>query len=512
MKKTAAYCGLFFLQYSVFAQPLIIKGQIKCVQNTNSTKGAENIIVVPAFMPSKATETITRPSGYFEFNTGVPVETLQDKIVSVYVISRCSNCKEIVKRVFVSEDQDRQNRNDDKRYVTIKDWMLNANCQAAELRPFAVDSILAVVIKQPAQDLGKVSAATALTGTPAFLNFIANVTAVAGVASFPVGDITAKSLSPGKINYGNFLLASPLFHSANTGFNFSPARDMSEAMFWNPSAIANARKPYNISLLTNIKNNGKLGGYLKLNERISLGAGFIYTMQDEFRKSIYTYDIGGTNNTIDSTAMKLKEYAAFISPVYKVNKQFSVALTIKSVWQHFNIPFKGNIGSAEVAPNKGPVTFTDSTINKQHFDFDVSASYKITSSLQVGINLMNLAGTKLYADAFVAGQANRPVQQQRSLGLGITYKWQRFNVGVDGLFTKDGFYDAAFGVNYVPFNNALISAGLSVKQLSYSFAFRIKYFRIAYINDNDWLINEKRKGKSGIMNGHIYGGFIFDLN
>lgn len=125
---------------------------------------------------------------------------------------------------------------------------------------------------------------------------------------------------------------------------------------------------------------------------------------------------------------------------------------------------------------------------------------------------MNLAGTELYANAFVRGQAYIPVQNQRSLGLGFVYKWQRLNVGTDLLFTKDKLYDASFGANFVPFNNVLLSAGFAVKQLSYSFAFRIKHFRIAYINDNDWMVNEKRKGKSAILNGKIYGGFIFDLN
>jgi hypothetical protein len=80
------------------------------------------------------------------------------------------------------------------------------------------------------------------------------------------------------------------------------------------------------------------------------------------------------------------------------------------------------------------------------------------------------------------------------------------------LFTQDDFYDASIGLSYVPFNNAQLSAGVALKQLSYSFAFRMKHFRIAYINDNDWMVNEKRKGKSGILNGGIYGGFIFDLD
>ena len=124
---------------------------------------------------------------------------------------------------------------------------------------------------------------------------------------------------------------------------------------------------------------------------------------------------------------------------------------------------------------------------------------------------MNLAGTKLYADAFVPEQKSISFQNQRSFGLGLCYKWQRFNFGADLLFTEDDFYDAAFGVNYVPFNDALISAGIAVKQLSYSLAFRLKHFRLAYIDDNDWMVNEKRKGKSGILNGRLYGGFSFNF-
>jgi len=509
MKKFFTTGLVFFLLYNANGQSLIMKGKIKCVQNSNSTKGAENIVVVPAFLPSKATATLTRPSGYFEFNTGVPIAKLQDKIVSVYVISRCASCKELVKRVFISEDQDRQNKDDVKHYVTIKDWLLNANCQKAELVPLAVDSILNLVVKQPAEDLDKVSSATAVTGTPAFLNFLTNLTSVAGVSGFPTGDITAQSLLTGKIKYGNYLLASPLLHSGNTGFNFAPSRDMSEAMFWNPSAIAAARKPYNISLLTNLKNNGKLGGFLRLNEKFSLSGGFIYTMQDEFRKSLYRYDLDGAARNIDTTIMKLKEYAAFVSPVYKLNDKFSIALTIKSIWQDFNVPGKASISAEN---NVAIVTFKDGNARKQHFDIDLAASYKINGSWQAGINLMNLAGTKLYKDAFVAGQTNTVVQQQRSLGLGLVYKWQRLNVGADLLLTEDGFYDAAFGVNYVPFNNALLSAGFTVKQLGYTAAFRIKHFRIAYINDNSFLINEKRKGKSGILNGKIFGGFVIDFN
>jgi hypothetical protein len=413
-----------------------------------------------------------------------------------------------MRRVFISEDQDRRNKNDNKSYVTIKDWKLNANCLQAELPAFSADSILQIIIKQPGQKLDNISNATALVGAPTFLNFLTTLAPAIGTIAGS-GNYKLISLGTGKINYGNFLFSSLLSHSGNTGFNFSPSRDMSEAMFWNPSAIGFSKKSHNISLLTNIKNNVKLGGFYRINEKFSLGGGAIYTMQDEFRKTVFksTDLTNGTPLPVNRTAMKLKEYAAFINPVFKLNNKLSLAVTIKSVWQDFNIPNKLDI------PNSSSQSiFSDSSSKKQYFDVDVSATYKITNFLQAGVNLMNLAGTKLYADAFVSGQSTIPTKKQRAIGFGVVYKWQRFNFGTDVLITEDKFYDAAFGVNYVPFNNALLSAGIAVKQLSYSLAFRIKHFRIAYINDNDLLINEKRRGKSGILNGKIYGGFIFDLN
>ena len=515
MKMIILFCGLIFhMCYLTQGQPLIIKGKLKCSnQNMNSTKGAENIVVVPAFKPSGATFTASQPSGYFEINTGVPLEKLKDKTVSIYAITRCSNCSELVKRIFISEDQDRKNRNDTKQYVTIKDWMLNTNCQKAELVPFAADSILSLVVKQPDQNLENVSAATALVGTPAILNLLTTISPVLGVLSND-GPFRLKTLEQGKINYGKFLLSSPLMHSGNTGFNFSPSRDLSEAMFWNPSAIARSSKPNNISLLTNARNNVKLGGYYKINDKFTLAAGGIYTFQDERRKSVFEgvlpVNDPGITVSVDSLKMKLKEYAAFLSPVYKVNNHFSLGLTLKSVWQDFNIPSEVNITDVD---GTSIGTFTDTRIRNQYFDVDISATLKLTNAIQLGVNLMNLAGTKLYADAFVPGQSyDRKMQNLRSLGLGLLYKWQRFNVGADILFTEDELYDAAFGVNYVPFNHALLSAGFAVKQMSYSFAFRIKNFRIAYINDNDWLVNERRTGRSSFLNGNYYGGFIFDLN
>src|SRR5688572_11028152 len=151
MKKFIIYPALLLLLYEAsYGQNLVIKGRVRCMnQSAHSTKGAENIIVVPTFKPSRSAITASSPSGYFEFNTGTTLSTLQDKQVNIYIVSKCGSCKDIVKRVFVSEDQDRQNRDDGKSYVTIKKWMIEKYCKEIELSSFKADSLLQVIIKQP---------------------------------------------------------------------------------------------------------------------------------------------------------------------------------------------------------------------------------------------------------------------------------------------------------------------------------------------------------------------------
>ena len=106
MKNFIIYAALLlFLHNNAFVQTLVIKGRVRCQnESPNSTRGAENIIVVPAFIPSKSTITGSTPPGYFECNTGVPFENLQDKQVSLYIVSGCTHCGETTKRVFISKD------------------------------------------------------------------------------------------------------------------------------------------------------------------------------------------------------------------------------------------------------------------------------------------------------------------------------------------------------------------------------------------------------------------------
>jgi hypothetical protein len=505
MKKRAAslatLCMLSVIAYSQY--PLVFQGTVRCytVNDPASTRGAKNVIVVPAFLPVKT--GITGPQGYFEINTSVPLQKLEGKYVTVYYVSSCKEC-ESKRNVFVSEDQVKVDPDKRLSYLMVETMRMAAACSKTELKALQSDSILNTFVRQPSQDLDKASALNVITATPGFLNLLTNLVAVAGVGGQNSAADTVNIL-PGKIAYGRFLFASPMALSGNTGFNFSPNRDLTEAVFWNPSSLANSFSSGGIHVFTNLKNNYKFSAFGKIGDRFTIGIGGIYTKQDEFRPTKYDRLANTvTNNDVLPHPRTLKEYAAYLTPVFQINPKLSVGAALKSIWQNFNRPDSVLVSGSFDNPVN---VLLDKKVNEQYFDGDVSVSYRFSPSFTAGINAMNLAGTELYKDALPAAKKLVPVQSLRSLGIGLCYKWKQFNFGTDVLITEEDLYDVSVGLNYIPFNNALISGGFAFKQQSFSLALRLKYFRISYVNDNDFMVNDQRVGKSSLFNGQLHAGF-----
>ncbi len=505
MKITFFLISLFVISMNTtMAQEVIIKGTLRCLNNsTTSTRGAVNIIIIPSFNPKAAVATTTTPQGFFQVNTGWNANDLKDKNVSLYIITKCNNCKK-VQRVFISEDMDKRNTDLSKMYVTVKGWKILENCKESELPDIMSEKLLDSAHHLPALSVdGKAPGSPAL-GPVSFINLFEKL--ITAVATGNTGLFKPTSIQPGKIRYGRFLHSSPITNTDNTGFNFSPSRNLSEAVFWNAAAIANSNKPNNISLLSNFKNNTKLSGYQQITKQFYLGLGGIYTRQDELRNIQVTDLSTGSLDLLVRYPEKLKEFAIFLSPAYAINNKMSAGVTIKSVWQQFNNP---NLIAMEQENGTAYNFFTDDSINRHHIDIDASFNYKINSFLQAGVSVMNVAGTKLYADMFIRDSAR--YVNQRAYGVGLCYKNGRLNVGVDVLLTDKELYDASLGVNYVPFNDGLVAAGYAFKQKSFSVMFKLKHFKIAYINTNNLVINNIRVGKNKVFNGQIYSGFVFDF-
>jgi hypothetical protein len=502
---------LFSVAYLIWsgtanAQQVVIKGTLRCLNNgvTTSTRGAVNIVIIPSFNPKASVATTTTPQGFFQINTGWQANDLKDKDVTLYIITKCSSCKRI-QRVFISEDLDKRNMDPTKMYVTVKNWKILENCTQSELPDILSEQLLDSAQRLPPQDISGKAPGSPAMAPVSFINLFQKlVAAVTPVGA--TGYYKATSIPAGKIKYGIFLHSSPMTNTDNTGFNFSPSRNLSEAVFWNAAAIANSSKPNNVSLLANFKNNIKLSGYQQISKKLYVGLGGIYTRQDQYRFVGFTQ----SGNTIPiSHREKLEEFAAFIAPVYKIDKSMSVGITVKSVWQQFNNPRNAAIEFDDQTNLRS--FFIDDSVRKQIFDVDLSFNYKITSALQAGVSVMNVANTKLYADMFIPNSANQTYIDQRAYGVGLSYKSGRLNLGADALFTDKDFYDASIGANYVPFNESLIAAGYAFKQRSFSVSFKLKHFKIAYINDNSLVRNDVKIAKSSIFNGKIYSGFVFDF-
>ncbi|MET0244837.1 MAG: hypothetical protein ABW174_15270 [Flavitalea sp.] len=479
---------------SIEAQNVLIKGTIRCLnKSSQSTLGAQNVVVRPDFDPSKSVMTSTQPAGYFELKTGVPFSKLVDKQVSVYLVSKCNDCKPIVQRVFVS-----------KPLITIANWKLDTSCSYVEMSAANADKMLAESKGVKGTDLAKASAASAALAAPSLLNTITN--SFFTLISLPAsGDREAISLRPSKIAYGASEFSSYMHNSGNPGFNFSQGRDGSEAVFSNMATLASRQSRSNISLFSNFRNNIKAGGYYQISSKVAIGAGFRWYGQDEFRTVGYKPNPGGDPLETDSVNLKLNEYIVNLSAAYKVSDKFGIGLSLKHATQNFSRPIKVFIESGK------PSVFKNENESKNRIDADLSFSYAATESLNLGATIFNVLGSEFYSDVFLPGSTERSYYKQRAVGIGAMYKLNRLNIGTDLLLNKAGLYDISLGANYVPFNNALISGGFAFVQKSFSLAFRMKYFRIAYVNDNNFLVNENKKGKSGIFNGRLHSGFIFDF-
>ncbi|MDQ3845846.1 MAG: hypothetical protein M3342_17810, partial [Bacteroidota bacterium] len=143
-KLTILLSILFVFLRSIIAQPLVVTGRVKCLNNTgeNSSRGTLNVIVIPGFIPPKSTITSANPPGYFEINTGLDWKDLRDKQIRLFLISKCKDCEGRTKTIFITDDQIHYLRNNPLAYLAIKDWTIRRTCNYIELDEIGVDSML----------------------------------------------------------------------------------------------------------------------------------------------------------------------------------------------------------------------------------------------------------------------------------------------------------------------------------------------------------------------------------
>jgi uncharacterized membrane protein len=183
MKITSCLIALFTIVFVANAQEVIIKGTLRCTNGAvTSTKGAVNIIIIPSFNPKAAVATTTTPEGFFQVNTGWDAKDLKDKEVSLYIITKCTNCKKI-QRVFISEDLDKRNTDPTKMYVTVKGWKILENCSQTELPDMLSAKLLDSAYKLPAEPISGKAAGSVAVSPVSFINLFTKLATIVGAPS-----------------------------------------------------------------------------------------------------------------------------------------------------------------------------------------------------------------------------------------------------------------------------------------------------------------------------------------
>jgi hypothetical protein len=300
-----------------------------------------------------------------------------------------------------------------------------------------------------------------------------------------IGSVSKKDNADGRI----FALA--LDGVAGTpGFQFSPTRNISDAVFFNSSAITFS--PYRqVNILSDFNEYSQVSSSFNLGDAYGIGIGALFLDREENRTALTE------SNESASSSFKSEEWGAFLSLSRKISNDVSIGLTAKYLSQSIETPDK--IEKRTIDPGNGELNISYSLlkdkIEEEQYDFDISGTYKINNRFQFGLSVMNIAGAELLTN-------DDEYFRLRSVGLGMSYKNRRVHLGTDIIAYQEGETDFSVGINIVPFSNAEINFGYgsAFQTIVAGAKYRIPKFAGLYIAPTyKFLVNDEFEG------AHFFG-------
>lgn len=284
---------------------------------------------------------------------------------------------------------------------------------------------------------------------------------------FPITSASGK-----RVSNGRFLDYAQDIFSQNVGFNFSPQRNLSESIFWNPARMAMSRN-YAISLSTDYSEFLRSSLLIPIREDITAGFGIIWLHQEEDR----TISYGPSDSTI-AKEFKNDELGIYVGIGKQLAANTSIGLSIKGVFQSDEIPDHVLVTTSKFSDGskRTDTELIKNTLSTSHIDGDISLSHNFTPYIKIGANIMNIGGTKVYT--------NTGKESLRSAGIGGVILHNQFNYGLDFRVKENGKNTASFGIDYVPINDMKINIGYSTGFSSRSINFKFYSFTAGYSRSN----------------------------
>ncbi len=443
-KGRIAFLFIFFLlSKNLLSQNISFEGTVICEEMglSDQKRPAKYVIVIPKARPDLS--AISTDYGYYKLN--LPYKSILDQSVTFFYVGKTDTIE--IQKLFISREDvwDRQIRCPTK--------YLNQACERFENNYLEAESKLSL-IQDKLYETSNLDLYSSGAGGAGNLLYVFSLLGFAAAAppidSTVIDTLTTGSfdISPKKIIDGIFLKRGYSEFSQNVGFNFTPQRNMSEAVFWNASAIALASQ-HQISLSSDYNRFLKASSIVKINNDLTVGIGLFWQFQKEYRKAF-----------IESESVKDKfrsdELELIGSLAFKPWDNLSFGFSAKYLYQNVQSPL-GIIRTRDYSNDKiikQDLSFIlqNSSLNK--VDFDLSATVEPFPFLRFGMSLMNIFSTKF--------QTNDNLKQNlRALGIGATYQKKRVNIGGEINMTEDNNTIYQIGVNYIPLNHILINLGFS---------------------------------------------------
>ena len=431
------------LSKNLLSQNISFEGTVLCEEMglSNQKRPAKYVIVIPQIRPNRS--TISTDYGYYKIN--LPYKSIIDQSVTLFYVGKSDTLE--TQKLFISRDDiwDRQ--------IKCPTKNLNQACERFENNYLEAESKL-IQIQNKLYETSNLDLYSSGAGAAGNLIYVFSLLGFAAAAP-PIDSTVVDTLtiglldiSPKKIVDGMFLKRGYTEFSQNVGFNFTPQRNMNEAVFWNASAMTLASQSQ-ISLSSDYKRFLKVSSIVKINNDLAVGVGLFWQFQKEYRKAF-----------IDSDSVRDKfrsdELELIGSLAFKPRHHLSFGLSAKYLYQKVQSPlgiirtrdyYGGTVKNQEFS-------FIIQNNDVKKIDFDLSATLEPVPFLRLGMSLMNILGTKFEIN-------DDQKQNLRALGIGATFQKKRVNIGGEIYVTENSKTIYQSGVNYIPFNHTLINIGFS---------------------------------------------------
>ncbi|MCI0494914.1 hypothetical protein L0Z72_07890 [candidate division KSB1 bacterium] len=439
----ALLLSYFFFSNIVWSQNISFEGSVICEEmgSSDQKRPAKYVIVIPKVRPDLS--AISTDYGYYRLV--LPYKSILDQSVTLFYVGKTDTIE--TQKLFISQDDlwDRQIRCPTK--------YLNQACERFENNYLEAESKLSL-IQNKLYETSNLDLYSSGAGGAGSLIYVFSLLGFAAAAppidSTVIDTLTTGSfpISPKKIIDGIFLQRGYSEFSQNIGFNFTPLRNMNEAIFWNASSMTLSAK-HQISLSSDYKQFLRAGSIVKINDDLAVGFGLFGLFQKEIRQAFMPAD--SIRDQFRSNEL------AFIGALaFKPWDHLSLGFSIKYLYQNVQTPLGikrvKDYSGGKIIKEELSFIIQDNLIKQT--DFDLSATIEPLPYFRFGMILMNVLGTKF--------QSNSDEQQNsRAFGCGVTFQKKRINIGseINLIENNKGIWQV--GINYIPFNHVLFNLGFS---------------------------------------------------